>query len=468
MQNRVKLLIADDSEDTRIILKEICQKLGSLDIFEAENGQEAMQVCDKKHPQIVLMDMMMPVMDGATATKKIKEKYPSTVIIVITSIIDKDTEEQIIKAGAAAYITKPIDSEMIYFKLKNHIELIQPSEDYCKIYPDKKAVNPFSREIRSFKTIFQIENPDDMMDFGLWLLSWCASKEPELMYPLDVFVGYLYVNMQKSLKNSESITVIIEENFEELFVSMVMDSALVLEKLEYINFTRIYESIIVRENTMYMHINLEMLRDCLKAKLEHCETLNLKIENETIELKQTYKPKEEIRAISSEEKMILRKSFVEKTSAVDYVADIGGDVLEEIISLESLDAEWIDSIDVLRNNSECALFAKFADSVLARYANTINNLFEFASLGHALNVLGDFIKSDCAKIVENDKAQQLIDLLSHLGSDLSSWRMHVFVHRDTQDIHYLDSSFFSSCMQIEGIVSEKVLEQDDDNDLELF
>ena len=59
-------------------------------------------------------------------------------------------------------------------------------------------------------------------------------------------------------------------------------------------------------------------------------------------------------------------------------------------------------------------------------------------------------------------------LLKHFALDLSSWRENIFIVQNTQDIHYLDSSFFSSCMQIEGIICEKELGVDDENDMEFF
>jgi hypothetical protein len=55
-------------------------------------------------------------------------------------------------------------------------------------------------------------------------------------------------------------------------------------------------------------------------------------------------------------------------------------------------------------------------------------------------------------------------LVEHLGSDLTSWREHIFALQDTADIHYLDSSFFSSCMQIEQIIGNKEVAANDDDD----
>lgn len=462
---KVKVLIVDDIEDNRAVLSNICKKIGDLEIIEATNGEEAVEICEKEQPHIVLMDMLMPIMDGSVATKLIKESFPSTIIIIVTAVIDSKTEEIMIKSGATAYFTKPIDRELIRFKLKNYISLINHKKVDFRSQSNKNAVNPFSRDIRSFKTIFQIENGEDLMDFGIWILAWFNGRDASLMYSVDVFIGFLYTNIQTKIKNNESITVIIEENFDELFLSIVMDSEILLITPEHTCFTMIQESIIVRDNTMYVHLNLQTLRDCLKTKVQNDHNIRQSIAIGIQELKQTYKPADKIRAISENERSILRKSFGEKTSATTYISDIGGDVLEEIGALESADFEWNEKLNFLSNKPEAETLISFVDLVMKKYIHAIGNLFEFASLSHALDSLGEFIKKECNTIIENNKTAHLIELLSHLGGDLSSWRMHIFVKQDAKDIHYLDSSFFSSCMQIESIVSQKTVEHDD---LELF
>jgi hypothetical protein len=62
----------------------------------------------------------------------------------------------------------------------------------------------------------------------------------------------------------------------------------------------------------------------------------------------------------------------------------------------------------------------------------------------------------------------MIMFFEHLGEDLTSWREHIFILQDTEDIHYLDSSFFSSCMQIEGIIGNKEVSGDDEDCMEFF
>ncbi|PNV83387.1 MAG: hypothetical protein C0627_04565 [Sulfurimonas sp.] len=114
-------------------------------------------------------------------------------------------------------------------------------------------------------------------------------------------------------------------------------------------------------------------------------------------------------------------------------------------------------------------FIGFVDAVLNIYVRVINNLFEFTALAYALTSLGVFIKDNAKSISEDSsKTKTMIMLLEHLGEDLTSWREHIFILQDTADIHYLDSSFFSSCMQIEGIIGNKEVSADDEDCMEFF
>ncbi len=167
--------------------------------------------------------------------------------------------------------------------------------------------------------------------------------------------------------------------------------------------------------------------------------------------------------------MLLRQSFTKKTAAVDYVSDLGGDILDEILDLASFDEEWREKLSTFEEEPTDENLIDFADRVLGAYSNTINTLFEFTALAYALYSLGVFLREKAGSVVgDSSKTKTLVMLLENLGHDLVSWRKHIFELQDTQDIHYLDSSFFSSCMQIEGIISNKEIDVDDDNEMEFF
>ncbi len=111
-----RILIADDEEIVRILLAEALKSYG-YDIDVAENGVEAMSHIDKKSYDLVITDYMMPEMDGLELTQRIKAKYPSTPILVITG---NAPVNDLLKSGATAYIMKPFN----IFELQSMVETI--------------------------------------------------------------------------------------------------------------------------------------------------------------------------------------------------------------------------------------------------------------------------------------------------------------------------------------------------------
>jgi len=104
MANRV--LIADDSEFMRNLLREILE--GDFEIVgEAENGVEAVDLYNEHEPDIVMMDIVMPIRSGIEATDEITDENPDAKVIMCTSVGQEEKMKEAIKAGASGYITKP-------------------------------------------------------------------------------------------------------------------------------------------------------------------------------------------------------------------------------------------------------------------------------------------------------------------------------------------------------------------------
>ncbi len=109
------LLLVEDNEINQMVAQEILQVVGyTLDI--AENGQEALEMLEKKRYAAVLMDIQMPVMDGYTATQKIRkqEKYADLPIIAMSAHAMKGDKEISLSHGMNDHITKPIDAAILY------------------------------------------------------------------------------------------------------------------------------------------------------------------------------------------------------------------------------------------------------------------------------------------------------------------------------------------------------------------
>ncbi|NUE01479.1 response regulator [Halorubraceae archaeon YAN] len=101
-----RVLIADDSEFMRNLLREILA--GDFEIVgEAENGVEAVNLYEQEDPDIVMMDIVMPIRSGIEATDEITADDPNAKIIMCTSVGQEEKMKEAIKAGASGYITKP-------------------------------------------------------------------------------------------------------------------------------------------------------------------------------------------------------------------------------------------------------------------------------------------------------------------------------------------------------------------------
>jgi CheY-like chemotaxis protein len=114
-----RILIAEDFEENRIALQLILKHAG-FDVIVAENGQQAIEAVRRDGPDLVLMDITLPVIDGLQATREIRngDKFERLPIIVVSAHDSEEVRREAAEAGASDYISKPIDIE----ELKKLIE----------------------------------------------------------------------------------------------------------------------------------------------------------------------------------------------------------------------------------------------------------------------------------------------------------------------------------------------------------
>jgi DNA-binding NarL/FixJ family response regulator len=107
MADAISVLLVDDHPVVRQGLRSMLETDVHLNIVdEAENGEDALRKVAEHSPQVVLIDIHMPVMDGLTATRRIKEKFPRTSVIVLTLYNNEQYVIEAVKAGAAGYLLK--------------------------------------------------------------------------------------------------------------------------------------------------------------------------------------------------------------------------------------------------------------------------------------------------------------------------------------------------------------------------
>jgi two-component system chemotaxis response regulator CheY len=112
------VLIADDSEFMRSLLREILEDEYAI-VDEAENGVEAIELYDEYNPDLVMMDIVMPIRDGIEATDEITDTDPEAKVIMCTSVGQEQKMKSAIQAGAEGYITKPFQKPSVLDEIEN-------------------------------------------------------------------------------------------------------------------------------------------------------------------------------------------------------------------------------------------------------------------------------------------------------------------------------------------------------------
>lgn len=108
-----KILIVDDSRTSRKILKGILENEGHEVVGEATNGQEGYEKYVELKPDIVTMDITMPVLDGIEALKKIKSEYPDAIVVMVTAAGQKTKLVEAVQNGADEFVSKPFETEQL-------------------------------------------------------------------------------------------------------------------------------------------------------------------------------------------------------------------------------------------------------------------------------------------------------------------------------------------------------------------
>ena len=138
----IKILLVDDQPLFREGLRTLLSVQGDFEVVgEAGNGEEAIRLARIYHPSVVLMDLQMPVLDGVTATRRLKAELSECRVIVLTTFDDDDKVFEGLRAGAVGYLLKDAPSE----KLAEAIRLAARGESFLQPSVAAKVVAEFAR-----------------------------------------------------------------------------------------------------------------------------------------------------------------------------------------------------------------------------------------------------------------------------------------------------------------------------------
>lgn len=115
----IKVIIADDLGMLRQGIQVVLEQDSNISVVGlAADGKEAFELCGEHRPDVVLMDMRMPEYDGVYGTKHIKETYPDTKVLILTTFDDDETVSEAMESGADGYILKEMDNTKIIQSVK--------------------------------------------------------------------------------------------------------------------------------------------------------------------------------------------------------------------------------------------------------------------------------------------------------------------------------------------------------------
>jgi len=120
---KIRAIIADDEAFIRQVLLKMLERLGVEVVGVAENGREAVDLYRKHRPDLAILDIAMPVMDGLEATKSILSADPNATILMCTSFSSKQYVVEALQQGAKGYLNKPFDLN----KIREQISSVCPS-----------------------------------------------------------------------------------------------------------------------------------------------------------------------------------------------------------------------------------------------------------------------------------------------------------------------------------------------------
>jgi DNA-binding NarL/FixJ family response regulator len=110
----IRVLIADDHAMVRAGLAQLLSSYADLEVVgEAANGEEAVQMVGMLSPDVVLMDMSMPIMDGLQALKLVKQRYSDTVVVILSTFQEPRQVSEALGAGASGYLVKDVEPEVL-------------------------------------------------------------------------------------------------------------------------------------------------------------------------------------------------------------------------------------------------------------------------------------------------------------------------------------------------------------------
>jgi CheY-like chemotaxis protein len=121
-----KILLVEDNDVNRELVREMLER-NEFEVFEAANGLQALHMLPKTEPDLVLLDIQMPVLDGMSAIKQLRQKaqYANLPVLALTAYAMVGDRDRVMAAGFSGYVPKPIDRKTLLAEINLHLAKVE-------------------------------------------------------------------------------------------------------------------------------------------------------------------------------------------------------------------------------------------------------------------------------------------------------------------------------------------------------
>lgn len=170
-----RVLVVDDEPIQRLLLMRALEPLG-VEVQEARNGQEALDLLKDGLPQVVLTDLHMPVMDGLELTRRVKALDPLLPVILLTADGDKEVRLKGIEAGADDFLNRPVDLTELRLRVRGHLERRRLQE---KLEDLERTLLALVRAVEA-KDAYTAGHGERVAQYALWTAEELGARNGEL------------------------------------------------------------------------------------------------------------------------------------------------------------------------------------------------------------------------------------------------------------------------------------------------
>ncbi len=475
----LKVLYAEDEDDARFVLDMMLKKFFGT-VVAVPNGKEGLDKFKTEHFDMIITDIRMPIMDGIEMIGEVKKINPKIPIVITSAYSEEQYFLKAIELGVSNYLLKPFKTDNIISTISNIANALKNEKE-----AEKYRHEQLQKELNKVASITLEEianaypNPTIVLEngnitfinlafnrvLGAERMAKILDKSISLDSVFEQTNGYAKSldDIKKGVSNRVSI---ISNKQNRVFMVNFENIELPNKKFTIYTFTDItlveYQKIKIGNYKAQLE---EFLWLKHKSQMKNQIRQTKEVELTVVKEKVAPTVSREKTLLSDEERDILRKSRVDKTPATDYIKELDGSVFDELEELKELENDLKYNIDEFEVNPTLNEL-KILSRMYAKYAKTIELLFEFQDLAFSIssfaNSIGDI------ETLDERLIKKILIYMKNILQDLISWRNGIFVNQITKDIHYLDSSLFSNCLQFEMMLSEKDYDSNDDMGLELF